>query len=62
MQKRPNVKTPYPIPENIQNNVDKPTLASIVGLNFPAKKKEVTAIAVANPEPISLALEGRSSD
>ena len=62
IQKRPKVNTPYPIPENIQNNVDNPTVASIVGLNLPARKNDVTAIEVAKPEPISLALEGSNSD
>ena len=62
IQKIPNVKTPYPMPENIQYKAGKPILASIVGLNLPDKKNEVTAIAVANPDPISLALEGNNSD
>ena len=48
--------------ENIQNSKGKPINASIVGLNFPAMKKEVTAIDVARPDPISLALDGSSSD
>ena len=50
------------MPENIQYKAGKPILASIVGLNLPDKKNEVTAIAVANPDPISLALEGNNSD
>ena len=62
IQNTPNIKTPYPIPENIQNVVDSPTFASMLGLNLPAKKNEVTAIEVAKPEPISLALDGSNSD
>ena len=62
MQNTPKIKTPYPIPENIQNVVDSPTFASMLGLNLPARKNEVTAIEVAKPEPISLALEGSNSD
>ena len=62
IQNNPNIKTPYPIPENIQNVVDSPTFASMLGLNLPAKKNEVTAIEVAKPEPISLALDGSNSD
>ena len=62
MQNTPKINTPYPIPENIQNVVDSPTFASMLGLNLPARKNEVTAIEVAKPEPISLALEGSNSD
>ena len=62
MQNIPKRNTPYPILEKIQNVAGRPMVASIVGLNFPDKKKDVTAIDVANPEPISLAFEGSNSD
>ena len=62
MQKIPNTNTPYPIPEKNQNNAGRPIVASIVGLNFPERKNDVTAIDVAKPEPTSLALEGSNSD